>query len=139
MALTLPRYQVEEMIAHARDDEPNEACGIIAGREGKATRIYRMTNTARSPYRYEMHGKEVIDLLRALEENDEEFLVIYHSHTKTAAYPSPTDVRLAAGWPDQYFVLVSLEHADAPAVRAFRIVDGAIEEEELILSDVPAH
>jgi len=133
MALTLPRRHVDAMIAHAREEEPNEACGIIAGVDGRATELYRMANAAASPYRYEMDGRAVLDLLRALEDKGEEFLVIYHSHTKTEAYPSPTDVRLAAGWPDQYFVLVSLAQPQAPVVRAFRIHDSQITEHELLV------
>ena len=131
MALRLPRAHIDEMIAHAREDEPNEACGIIAGKDGVATELYRMENAAASPYRYEMYGRAVMELLKSLGERDEDFLVIYHSHTKTEAYPSPTDVRLAAGWPEQYFVLVSLKDAAAPAVRAFRIEDGNVSEHEI--------
>ena len=134
MKLTLTKAHVDEMIAHARADAPNEACGIIAGRDGAATRLYRMENVAASPYRYEMHGKAILDLLRELDERDEAFLVIYHSHTKTDAYPSPTDVRLAGGWPEQYFVLVSLKEEDAPVVRAFRIIDEEIHEAELTVT-----
>ena len=93
-----------------------------------------MTNAAASPYRYEMHGKEVLELLRKLDGDGEEFLVIYHSHTSTEAYPSPTDVRLAGGWPDCYFVLVSLEHKDAPVVRAYRIIDGVITEDPIVVA-----
>ena len=134
MKLTLTQAHVDEIIAHAREDAPNEACGIIAGKDGTATRLYRMENAAASPYRYEMYGKAVLDLIKELDSQDEEFLVIYHSHTKTEAYPSPTDVRLAGGWPEQYFVLVSLQDEGAPAVRAFRIIDEQITEAELVVS-----
>jgi proteasome lid subunit RPN8/RPN11 len=131
MALTLPQAHVDEMIAHSREDEPDEACGIIAGRDGVATTLHRMVNAQHSPYRYEMDGKEVLALLRKLDAGGEEFFVIYHSHTSTEAYPSPTDVRLAAGWPDCYYVLVSLQQKDAPVVRGFRIIDGVIAEEPI--------
>jgi proteasome lid subunit RPN8/RPN11 len=132
MALTLPQRHIDEMIAHSREDEPNEACGIIGGKDGAATELYRMTNAQHSPYRYEMDGKEVLALLRKLDDAGEEFFVIYHSHTSTEAYPSPTDVRLAAGWPDCYYVLVSLQDKSAPAVRAFRIIDSVIAEEPIV-------
>ena len=134
MALTLARAMVDEIIAHARQDVPNEACGIIAGKDGAATRLYRMTNVQASPYRYEMDGKEVLRLLRELDDREEEFLVIYHSHTHTEAYPSPTDVRLAAGWPDAHYVLVSLAD-EPPPVRAFRITDSEITEIDLRIVD----
>ena len=134
MQLTLTKAHVDEMIAHAREDAPNEACGIIAGKDRTATRLYRMENAAASPYRYEMYGRAVLDLIKELDGRGEEFLVIYHSHTKTEAYPSPTDVRLAGGWPEQFFVLVSLKDEDTPEVRAFRIVDEQITEAELVVS-----
>ncbi len=135
MALTLPRSYVDDMIAHARSDAPNECCGIIAGTDHRATKLYRMSNAAEErmrPYRYEMDGKELLQLLRDLDKRGEEFLVIYHSHVATEGRPSPTDVRFAAGWPDPYYVLVSLAE-DPPPVRAFRIVDGAVTEEDLIV------
>jgi proteasome lid subunit RPN8/RPN11 len=131
MTLALPQAFVDEMIAHAREDVPNECCGIISGKDGVAAQLYRMKNALASPFRYEMDGKEVLALLRELDPRGEEFLVIYHSHTHTEAYPSPTDVLLARGWPDSYYVLVSLMDADAPSVRAFRIIEGEITEEPL--------
>lgn len=130
MALTLPRAMVDEMIAHAREDAPNECCGIIAGKDGAATRLYRAINAEQSPYRYSVDAKDLLRIYRDVDGRDEEFLAIYHSHTHTEAYPSPTDVRLAA-WPDAYYVLVSLMDEAAPVVRAYRIIDGAIEEHDL--------
>jgi proteasome lid subunit RPN8/RPN11 len=131
MALTLPRAMVDEMIAHARDDLPNEACGIIAGKDGTATRLYRAINAEASPYRYSVEPKDLLRIHRDVDGRDEEFLVIYHSHTHTDAYPSPTDVRLAA-WPDAYYVLVSLRD-EPPVVRAYRIEEGEITEEPLVV------
>jgi proteasome lid subunit RPN8/RPN11 len=134
MTLRLPQSMIDEMIAHAREAVPNECCGIIAGKDGVATKLYPMTNAAEDgykPYRYEMDGKELLHLIRDLDSRDEEFLVIYHSHVATQAYPSPTDVRFAANWPDPYYVLVSLAE-DPPPVRAFRITDGGIHDEDLI-------
>jgi proteasome lid subunit RPN8/RPN11 len=130
MALTLPQAYIDEMIAHARDDAPNECCGIIAGKDGRATKLYRAINAEASPYRYSVDPKDLLRIHNEVDANDWDFMVIYHSHTQTDAYPSPTDVRLAA-WPDAYYVLVSLKDADSPAVRAFRILDGEITEEEL--------
>jgi len=129
MTLRLPAEMVEEMIAHARADVPNEACGIIAGKDGRATRLYRAINAEASPYRYSVDTKDLLRIHKDVDGRDEEFLVIYHSHTHTEAYPSPTDVRLAA-WPDAYYVLVSLQD-EPPAVRAFRILEGEVTEEPL--------
>lgn len=129
MALVLPRAMVDEMIAHAREDLPNEACGIIAGVDGRATKLYRAINAEASPYRYSVDTKDLLRIHKEVDANDWEFMVIYHSHTHTEAYPSPTDVRLAA-WPDAYYVLVSLKDEE-PVVRAFHIVDGDVTEQEL--------
>jgi proteasome lid subunit RPN8/RPN11 len=136
VTLCLPQAMIDEMIAHAREAAPEECCGIIAGKDGVATRLYRMTNAAEQgyrPYRYEMDGKELLQLINALDARSEEFLVIYHSHVATEGRPSPTDIRFAANWPDPYYVLVSLAE-DPPPVRAFRIVDGEVTEEPLTMA-----
>ena len=134
MTLVLEQQYIDEMIAHAKEDAPNEGCGIIAGVDGRATKLYRMINAVEKeylPYRYEMDGKDLLYLIRELDTRDEEFFVIYHSHTATEGYPSPTDVRFAAGWPDPYYVLVSLMDEAKPVVRAYRITDGAVAEEPI--------
>ena len=128
--LTLERAYVDEMIAHAREDDPNECCGIIAGNGGQATRLYRAVNAEASPYRYNVDPKDLLRIYRDLENNGWDVLVIYHSHTHTEAYPSPTDQRLAA-WPEAYYVIVSLEDKQKPVVRAFHINDASVKEEEL--------
>ncbi len=133
MGLTLGNGFAEEIIAHAREDAPNECCGIIAGSNGDATKLYRAINAEASPYRYSVDPKDLLRIYRDLEGNGWDVFAIYHSHTHTEAYPSPTDVRLAA-WPDAYYLIVSLEHEANPVLRAFRIQDGAIEEEELQVS-----
>ncbi len=130
MPLALQQRHIDEMIAHAKEDAPNECCGIIAGpSDGRATKLYRAINAEASPYRYSVDAKDLLRIYRDVDANDEEFLVIYHSHTHTEAYPSPTDIRLAA-WPDAYYVLVSLAE-ETPIVRAYRIVDGAVTEEAI--------
>ncbi|MDO8750977.1 MAG: M67 family metallopeptidase [Dehalococcoidia bacterium] len=136
--LELGKQYVDQMIAHALEDNPNECCGFITGRKGKATKLYRMTNTAASPYRYDMDPKKVYEVLQEARQNrwDPDPLVIYHSHTHSPAYPSATDVRIAtwdgvSTWPDTYYVLISLMDHDNPVVRAYRITDGQVTEEEL--------
>jgi proteasome lid subunit RPN8/RPN11 len=132
MSLTLPQSMIDEMIAHAREDAPDECCGIIAGdADGNATKLYRAINAEHSPYRYSVDTRDLLRIHKDADSNDWDFLVIYHSHTHTEAYPSPTDVRLAA-WPDAYYVLVSLMVEDAPVVRAFRITEGLVEEAPIV-------
>jgi [CysO sulfur-carrier protein]-S-L-cysteine hydrolase len=130
VSLSLPQSFIDEMIAHAKEDAPNECCGIIAGKDGRAVKLFRANNAEASPYRYNVEPKDLFRIFRECDENGWSFLAIYHSHTASEAYPSPTDVRLAS-WPEAYYVLVSLEDAGKPVVRAFRILDGAISEEEL--------
>jgi len=128
--LTLPRAFIDEMIAHALEDAPNECCGIIAGQDGRAVKLFRAQNAEASPYRYNVDPQELFRIHRECDDNGWEFIVIYHSHTASEAYPSTTDVRLAF-WPEAYYVLVSLMDGEKPVVRAFRIEDGRVREEEI--------
>ncbi len=131
--LTLNQTYVDEMIAHAREDAPNECCGIIAADDGAAKKLYRAVNAEASPYRYNVDPKDLLRIYHDLDDHGWDVMIIYHSHTHTEAYPSPTDTRLAA-WPDAYYVIVSLEDEANPVVRAFRITDGEVAEEELKIS-----
>jgi len=128
--LTLDKQLVEEMIAHAQEEAPNECCGVIAGKGGKGVKLFRAKNAEASPYRYNVDSQDLFRIYRECEENGWEFLAIYHSHTFSEAYPSQTDVRLAF-WPESHYVLVSLKDAENPAVRAYRIVDGRVNEVDL--------
>jgi len=134
VTVQLPQGFIDEMIAHAKEDAPNECCGIIAGQNGRAAKLFRAKNAEASPYRYNVEPKDLFRIFRECEENGWSFLAIYHSHTASEAYPSPTDVRLAT-WPEAYYVLVSLQDADKPVVRAFRITNGAISEEEIVAAE----
>jgi proteasome lid subunit RPN8/RPN11 len=129
--MLLEKAFVDEMMAHALEDAPNECCGIIAGKEGRAIKLFRAKNAEASPYRYSVDPKDLLKIFRECEDNDWSFLAIYHSHTASEAYPSPTDVRLAF-WPEAYYVLVSTKDSAHPVVRAFRIIDGEISEEEIL-------
>lgn len=126
---------VDEMVDHAREDLPNECCGILAGRDGRVLKLYRMTNLAASPFRFDMDPGEIVKVDAEAGDNDWELLAIYHSHTESEAYPSDTDVRIAGGtaqlWPDVRYVLVSLMDKAAPQVRSFTIIDGVVAEEPL--------
>jgi proteasome lid subunit RPN8/RPN11 len=126
--LRIGRALCDEIVAHAREDHPDEACGLVVGTGGEATRVVRMANIARSPTFYEMDPKELFDAFREMDDNDEELVVIYHSHTATEAYPSRTDISIA-GYPDAHYVLVSTREPDAEELRSYRIVDGEVREE----------
>ncbi len=116
------------MIAHAREQFPKECCGMLAGVDGKPVQVVRATNSEDSEFRYRVDDRELLRFLHDIDDKGWDFLAVYHSHTRSEAYPSPTDVRLARNWPDPYYVLVSLEDQDNPVVRAFRITDGEISE-----------
>jgi proteasome lid subunit RPN8/RPN11 len=124
----IARQMIEEMVAHAREDLPNECCGIIATRNGEAIQSLRAINAAASPVRYEVDSQDLLRIYRELEQLDAELGAIYHSHTRSAAYPSQTDVNLAKWNPDALYLIVSLQDDRSPDVRAFRIVDEKIDE-----------
>ena len=126
----IPQSFHDEMIAHALDDDSIECCGVLAGTDGRFKKLFRMTNVENSPYRFSWDSKELIKVWNEMEDNGWEHRAVYHSHTHSEAYPSGTDVRLAA-WPEAYYIIVSLMDKENPTVRAFRIVDGNISEEEL--------
>ena len=125
--LELPRAMIDQVIAHARRDHPDEACGVIAGKDGAATRVVEMANAERSPTFYRFDAVEQLRVWRSMDDADEVPLVIYHSHTATEAHPSRTDISLASE-PDAHYLLVSTR-AEAEEVRSFRIVDGVVTEE----------
>jgi proteasome lid subunit RPN8/RPN11 len=127
--LVLPKKFTNEIIAHALRDDPNECCGILASKDGSVTKLFHVTNVENSPYRYSMDPKELLSILREIDDHKWDLLAVYHSHTHSPAYPSDTDVRLAS-LPDAYYILVSLENKENPVIRCFRIVDQAITEEE---------
>ena len=136
----IPRAVVDAMVAHAREGLPNEVCGMVHGKDGVATEAIRVTNTAASPYRYEMHPLEMMRLESRRDETGETLFAIYHSHVASQAKPSPTDVRNAffppgevtqpPMFPATFYILVSLAE-EPPSVRAWRAhsaadVDAAI-------------
>ncbi len=132
--LKIPREVVDDMIAHARAEDPNECCGLIAGKDSDAERGYRITNTARSPFRYLMDPQEFLDADKDAESRGLSLVAFYHSHTHSAPYPSQTDVRMAmeSGWLDPFYILVSLENNESPEVLLYRITpEGEIVEAEL--------
>ena len=132
--LTISAELRSKMIAHATADHPDEACGVIAGPAGsdRPERFIPMLNAERSPTFYRFDSLEQLRVWREMDDRDEEPVVIYHSHTGTEAYPSRTDVSYASE-PGAHYVLVSTADPDRPQFRSFRIVDGAVTEEPVIL------
>lgn len=120
---------VDELVTHAREDEPNECCGMISGRDGVGSQVIRATNTEASPFMYVMDPREQLDIMDRIDDAGEEMLAIYHSHTRSAAYPSRTDVELAF-FPETAYVIVSLASTE-PVVRAFRLTRTAPEGQQV--------
>jgi len=118
---------LDEIVAHAVRDAPNECCGLILGREGTATSARALENLAASPFRFDIDGRELISFAFA-DEDDEQLVAIYHSHTRSAPYPSQTDANFAAGWPGVEWLIVGIPKAQdaAPEVRSYLIDDGSI-------------
>ncbi|WP_030205957.1 Mov34/MPN/PAD-1 family protein [Streptomyces sp. NRRL S-87] len=133
--LTLTQELYDKIVAHARQDHPDEACGVVAGPVGtdRPERFIPMLNAARSPTFYEFDSGDLLKLYREMDDRDEEPVIVYHSHTATEAYPSRTDVTYA-NEPAAHYVLVSTADTDGAGefqFRSYRIVDGAITEEEV--------
>jgi proteasome lid subunit RPN8/RPN11 len=132
--LTIRAGLLDAIVAHARADHPDEACGVVAGPAGsdRPERFLPRVNAARSPTFYEFDSADLLRLYREMDARDEEPIVIYHSHTATEAYPSRTDVTYASE-PGAHYLLVSTRHCgpdDGPVeIRSFRIVDGEVTEE----------
>ena len=130
--LTITADLYDKIVAHARADHPDEACGVIAGPAGtgRPERFIPMLNAERSPTFYRFDSAEQFQVWREMDERDEEPVVIYHSHTATEAYPSRTDISYASE-PGAHYVLVSTRDPNRAEVRSFRILDGAVTEEEV--------
>jgi proteasome lid subunit RPN8/RPN11 len=136
--LRIDRATHDAIVAHARRDHPDEACGIVAGPAGsdRPARFVPMLNAARSPTFYEFDSADLLALYKELDANDEEPVVVYHSHTATEAYPSRTDISYASE-PNAHYVLVSTREPDSTEFRSFRIVDGEVTEEPVEVADPP--
>ena len=127
--MVIPAAMRDEIVAHARAGLPNEACGILAGRDGRAERFYPAESDEPSPFYYRIDSREQIRIIADVEDAGMDVVGIYHSHTSSPAYPSRTDVEQAF-WPDAVYVIVSLAGGGAD-VKGFRIADGDIADEPL--------
>ena len=127
--MRIPKRIYEELVAHAREEAPNECCGLIGGSNGEAKTLYRARNAEASPLRYNLDPQDQFRIMTEMEERGEELSAIYHSHTASAAYPSQTDINLAS-YPDALYLIVSLAENEDP-LRGFMIRDGEVSEVEL--------
>jgi proteasome lid subunit RPN8/RPN11 len=119
---------LERIVEHARRDFPNECCGMVAVRDGRAVAVHEATNVAASPLRFEVDGLEVHRAIEGIEDAGGELGAIYHSHTRSEPYPSQTDINFAAGWPGVEWLIVGVRRDEDPVVRSYRIDDGVVLE-----------
>jgi proteasome lid subunit RPN8/RPN11 len=142
--IELPRRMFDTMVTHARSGLPNEACGALAGRDGRAEKVYPMRNAEESPVVYRFDEREQLRVFSEVEERGWDLLAFFHSHPRTEAYPSPTDRALAhwrdpvtgeesPAYPGVRYMILSLA-TDRPSLRAFTFKDGDAVEEEVRIS-----
>jgi len=128
--IEIPAEVRDELVRHARGELPNEACGLLAGPDGEVSSFFPMRNADRSPVTYRLDPKEQIQVFNQIEEKGWDLVGIFHSHTHTEAYPSPTD-RAQAYYPDAVYLLLSLAAPDAPQLRGFSIREDVVREVEV--------
>ena len=128
--MQLPRPLAQELVAHAIADLPNECCGMISGQGSHAAVVHRAANTEASPFMYVMDPQEQLRIMNEIDAAGDDLVAIYHSHTRSAAYPSRTDVDLAF-FAETLYLIVSIADRDAPEIRAFRITRSAPEGEQI--------
>ena len=122
---------IDEIVAHALEEAPNECCGLVSGSSGEATEVFRARNEMASPLAYNVHPQDLLRITGEIEARGEELAAIYHSHTKSPPEPSQTDINHAANWPDPVYLICSVADRDQPTVRAWHIRDGEVIEEPL--------
>jgi [CysO sulfur-carrier protein]-S-L-cysteine hydrolase len=130
--VVIPAAMRDEIVAHARAGMPNEACGIIAGRDGTAQRFFPAESDEPSPFYYRIEARDQIRIMNEIDDAGLDLIGIYHSHTSSPAFPSRTDAEQAF-WPDATYVIVSLANAEAD-VRGYRIADMDVTEEPIVIS-----
>ncbi|MBV9415122.1 MAG: M67 family metallopeptidase [Solirubrobacterales bacterium] len=130
--MRITRELYEEMVAHAREEAPNECCGMVGSSDGQAVAVYRAVNAEASPLRFRIDPEEQLELHNRIEDAGLELGAIYHSHTRTEPRPSQTDINFAKMWPGVLWIIVGLV-ADRPDVRTWRIDDGRVSDAELVV------
>ncbi len=131
MRISRPDY--DAMIAHAREEAPNECCGMVASRDSEIVHVYRTTNVEASPFRFVIDGREQYDIYTKIEDAELELGAIYHSHTRSEPRPSQTDINFAKAWPGVLWIIIGLAGEDVE-VRTWRIEDGKVSEAELTVA-----
>jgi proteasome lid subunit RPN8/RPN11 len=131
--IQFPASMWDQIVDHARREEPRECCGVIVGPAGEFRELHEMTNTYEGVDFYEPEPNQLFQVYREADARGWEFSAIYHSHPVSVAYPSQRDVE-HAGWPDSIYIICSLEKPEAPYLRAFKIVDGEIAELKIELT-----
>jgi proteasome lid subunit RPN8/RPN11 len=134
----IDRQSYDVLVAHARAEYPNEACALLSGRDGTVEKVYALPNAEASPTFYVVEPKAQLHAMNEIDELDLDLVGIFHSHTFTEAYPSRTDIELAA-YPDAAYLILSLADPKAPVLRAFHILDGQVDEEEVRVVASPDH
>lgn len=129
--IIIPADLLDQVLAHCRECYPHEACGILAGRDGRVERVYGLTNAELSPVSYHVDPAEQFRVMKELRRDGLGMVGIFHSHPESPAYPSARDVELAS-YPDASYVIVSLSDIRSPEVRAFEIIEGRIAEMHLV-------
>jgi proteasome lid subunit RPN8/RPN11 len=130
VVIRLPRALADQLVEHARSELPNEACGVLGGHDGEITSFHPTRNADASPYRYTVDPRDQLEATLQIEDAGDDVVAIYHSHTRSAAYPSRTDAELAT-YPDAAYIIVSLA-SDPPELRAWSL-NGSIEELQLVI------
>ena len=129
--MRIARGLLDQIVAHAVRDAPNECCGVIAGRDGAASAVHATENIVASPFRFEIDGLALMGLIDRFEADGDELTAIYHSHTRSEPYPSQTDLNFAALWPGVEWLIVGVPKDGEPSVRHYRIEGGRITQAEL--------
>ncbi len=133
--MRIARDRLDAIVAHAQRDAPDECCGIVGVRDGVAEVVVELENLAHSPMRFDVDGMELHRALTAMEDDGLELGAIYHSHTRSAPYPSQTDVNFAAHWPGVQWLIVGLTRGADPVVRSYLVDDGVVTEVEVTVVD----
>lgn len=129
--MKIARELLDQIVAHALEDRPNECCGMVSGSGGEATEVFRAQNALASPYSFDMEPNDQFRIYTTIEDRGEEILAIYHSHTKSPAEPSQSDRNNARSWPDQAWLICSLADPVEPVVRGWDMRGGGVEEVSL--------
>jgi proteasome lid subunit RPN8/RPN11 len=130
--MKIARALYDQMVDHAREEAPNECCGMVGANDGEALAVYRAVNAEASPLRFRIDPEEQLELHTKIEDAGLELGAIYHSHTRTEPRPSQTDINFAKLWPGVLWIIVGLADGE-PDVRTWRIDDGRVTDAELVV------